>query len=182
MAVPAGIAAIISIGRNPDRLEGKGLAAAGIVLGSVFSLALVGAVVGIVALFSEAVEQARKAQNEQEAVKVLARISQAQETFANACGRYGELEELMEEGLLSEGALRTSGGYVISFGTQDGGVSYEMRATPSSPEAGGHFFLRNGEGIRYEAAKPAGPRSRVFSSVTSSRSRVRPRRVVTSSG
>lgn len=130
LALTLGIAGTVRVNKNPAEFGGKGMAIAGIVLGS---LLLVGIVpVGIIsAIAIPNLLASMRAANEGATIGTLRTISEAQSTYLATAGNgeYGDLEELSRQSLIrQEMAAEIHHGYRYELTVS--GDSYELTATP----------------------------------------------------
>ena len=151
LALTLGIAGTVRVNKNPAEFGGKGMAVAGIVLGSLLLVSVVP--VGIIsAIAIPNLLAARRASNEAAAIGTLRKISAAQSTYLATAGgnqRYGSMDELVTNDLV-EGQLAsgTKSGY--RFEVVASGDSFVATATPASyPDMGRRsFYVSEDEVVR----------------------------------
>lgn len=153
-----GIVGIVWANKNPSEFGGKGMAIAGVVLGSLLLVSVIP--VGIVAAIAVPnLMAARQAANEAAAVGSLRAISQAEFTYQSTAGKgeFGDLEDLSRESLLPEGmAVEVRNGY--RFELNASGNSYELTATPVDyPNSGKRSFYTSEIGLIRGADKRGKP-------------------------
>ena len=149
LSLTLGIAGTVRVNRNPLEFGGKGMAIAGIILGS---LLLVGIVpVGIIgAIAVPNLLAARRAANEAAAIGTLRKINAAQATYLSTAGGssdYGSAEELIKYELLDpQLAEGTRSGY--RFEIEDLGDGYTATAVPVEyPKTGARSFYVSEDGV-----------------------------------
>ena len=131
LSLTLGIAGTVRVNKNPAEFGGKGMAVAGIVLGS---LLLVGIVpVGIIAAIAVPnLMASMRAANEGAAIGTLRTMSEAQSTYLATAGgnaEYGEFDDLIRHRLIGQ-EMTTEVHHGYRYELTVAGDSYEMTATP----------------------------------------------------
>lgn len=131
LALTLGIGGTVRANKNPAEFSGKGMAIAGIVLGSLLLVSIVP--LGIIsAIAIPNLLAARRAANEGTAISTLRVMSEAQSTYfatAGANAEYGEFDDLTRHRLIGpEMAAEVHHGYRYELTVADN--SYVMTATP----------------------------------------------------
>jgi type IV pilus assembly protein PilA len=158
LSLALGIAGTMQVNENPSEFGGKGMAVAGIILGSLLLVSVVP--IGVIA--SIAVPNllaARRAANEAAALNSLRTISTAEEGYQETVGggEYGGLEDLSREGFIKGGmTAEVRSGYRYELSVS--GDSYELTATPVDyPNSGARSFYLSDEGVIRGADKNGAP-------------------------
>jgi len=143
-----GIVGLVRVNRNPFEFGGKGMAIAGVILGSLLLVSVVP--IGIItAIAVPNLMLARRAANEATAISTLRTISLAQADYHSAAGEggYGDLDDLSRQNLISETmAAEVRNGY--RFELTASGDSYELTATPVDyPDSGMRSFYVSEHGV-----------------------------------
>ncbi|HLL75465.1 MAG TPA: hypothetical protein VK421_09365 [Pyrinomonadaceae bacterium] len=149
LALALGIAGTVRVNKNPAEFGGKGMAVAGIILGSLLLVSVVP--VGVIASIAiPNLLAARRASNEASAIGALRRISSAQATYVSAVGEsesYGSMEELIDNSLL-EPQMRTGTKNGYRFEVEASGDSFVATATPLSyPDTGKRSYFVSESGV-----------------------------------
>jgi len=138
-----------AIQKSMGRLKGEGMALAGLVMGYVSLVALpILLIIATIAIPS--VLRARQTANEASAIANLRTINAAEEEYllTRGGGAFGDLDSLIQAGLLDSGMNEAVGGY--RFEVVAAGEEYTATATPASTNTGrfGYFITKDGE-VRY---------------------------------
>jgi len=138
-----------AIQKSMGRLKGEGMALAGLIMGYV-SIAAIPIVLIIATIAIPSLLRARQTANEAAAVANLRSINAAEEEYflTRGGGSFGDLEKLIQAGLLDSGMNEAVAGY--RFEVVAAGEEYTATATPASTNTGryGYFITKDGE-IRY---------------------------------
>jgi hypothetical protein len=151
-AVYLGHSARRVIRNRPDRLTGSRTALVGLILAYPIILGYASA-----ALFAPTIDRSPQAARESMAVNSLRKINGAEQTYAAAHqGRFGNIHELIEAGLLDSGFEKPVACYTLDVTIS--GEGYEATAVPVSRDAGrfGYFSAADGV-IRYSTSVSMAP-------------------------
>lgn len=156
LALTLGVAGTVRANRNPAEFGGKGMAVAGIVLGSLLILSIVP--IGIIsAIAIPNLLAARRAANEASAIQTLRTIGEAQATYRTTAGNEREYasstEELIKHNLLDPRyADGTMSRYRFEIEETDDG--FQATATPVDyPASGIRSFYTSEDGVIHGADK-----------------------------
>jgi hypothetical protein len=162
LAIIAGVLGIRQINRRPEELEGKGLAIAGIVLGSLTTLGTVCLAMTIIPSIIYTVDITKRTFQDIKTVQVLKAIEAAEEAHFQEYGRYGDLEELFVAECLSRSALSAHKEYLFEAMASDDGTDFACTATPLKFRNGNYFFLDKSGTLRQEKDRTATSQSPVY--------------------
>jgi type II secretory pathway pseudopilin PulG len=157
-SIPAIILGHISrsaIQKSLGNLKGEGMALAGLIMGYislVFPVILIIATIAIPSLL-----RSRQAANESAAIANLRTINTAEVSYlATNNGRYGNLEELIDAGLLDTRFRSDVSGY--KFTIEASAAEYVAEATPNSPNTGRFAYFSKEDGVvRYSLDQSYAP-------------------------
>jgi type II secretory pathway pseudopilin PulG len=159
----AGIPAIIlghmsrsAIRKSLGQLKGEGMALAGLILGYV-SLAIIPVILIIATISIPSLLRSRQAANESAAVANLRTINTAEVTYLSVKGgTYGDLDALIESGLLDTRFNGGVSGYDFHIVTEGG--DYTATATPASSNTGRFGYYTTPDGVvRYSTEANLAP-------------------------
>jgi hypothetical protein len=155
LSLTLGIAGTVRVNRNPAEFGGKGMAIAGIVLGSLLLVGIVPvSIISAVAIPN--LLASRRAANEAAAVGALRKISAAQATYLATAGgneSFGSMDELVQNALLEpKMAEGTYCGYRFELETD--GASFAATAVPADyPNSGMRSFYMSEDAVIHAADK-----------------------------
>ena len=154
LSLTLGIAGTVRVNKNPSEFAGKGMAVAGIVLGSLLLVSVVP--IGIIAAIAiPNLRASLRAANEGAAINALRTLSAAEATYQSTAGAgdYGNLEELNSQSLINEAyTTKVRSGYRFELSAY--GDSYEVTATPVDyPKSGVRSFYVSEDGVIRAADK-----------------------------
>jgi type II secretory pathway pseudopilin PulG/ribosomal protein L37E len=157
LSLTLGIAGTVRVNKNPSEFGGKGMAVAGIVLGSLLLVSVVP--VGIIsAIAIPNLLAARRAANEGSAISSLRTLGSAQATYYSTAGNggYGDLNQLRGASLIQDRqTAEVNNGYRFELSIADD--SYEVTATPVDyPKSGVRSFYLSEDGVIRAADKRGG--------------------------
>ena len=160
LALVLGIVGTVRVNRNPFEFGGKGMAVAGIVLGSLLLVGIVPMAGIISAIAIPNLLAARRASNEAATVGALRNINSAQATYLSTAGAntsYGTMDELIKNDLLGRNmAEGTYCGYRYELTVS--GDSYELTAVPIKyPQTARRSFFTDESGVIRAADKQGEP-------------------------
>ncbi len=161
-AVVAGIVALRRIKDNPEELEGKGLATAGIALGTLGSVMAACIITAIVLTVVKAVDVTKRAIEETKAQVVVSKIVASESRYFEMFGRHADVDELVAAELLGKTDLELNSEYSFEVTVENEGADFVCRATPRNPKTGGHLWADKTGRITYDETRPAGPESIAF--------------------
>lgn len=145
--IPAVILGHVSrsaIRNSMGRLKGEGMALAGLIMGYI-SIAFIPILLIIAAIAIPGLLRARQVANESEAVESLRAINTAEARYLSSSGAYGEMDDLVQAGLLDPSFERVKAGYTLEI--EAGGDGYTARAIPATSNTGRYGFYSTTDAV-----------------------------------
>jgi type II secretory pathway pseudopilin PulG len=154
-SIVAGIPAIVlghssrsSIKRSMGRLQGAGMALAGLIMGYLSIALLIPIILMVATIAIPNMLRSRQVANETFAIVHLREINTAEINFRTDTGSYGDLQSLVNAKQLDPSFLSVKAGY--TFTVTVSGDDYTAFATPASPNTARYGYISSSDGlIRY---------------------------------
>ena len=146
-----------AIRKSMGRLKGEGLALAGLILGYV-SIVAIPAVLIIAAIAIPSFLRARQTANETSAVVNLRTISESEQQYllTRGLGAYGDLDNLVQAGLIDTKLTESTAGYHFSIVAV--GDEFTATAEPVSTNNGRYgYFVTKDAVVRYSTQSGLAP-------------------------